>query len=374
MCPAEASGGEPSLAGAHLTIDLDAIAENWRTLAAQAPNAACAAVVKADGYGLGAPQVAARLHAEGCRDFFVAHPEEGVALRPHVGDAPIYILNGLIPGAEADYVAHGLAPVLNDPGQVAAWSAWCAGHGPQPAALHVDSGMNRLGLNLGDATALAADPAPLAPMGELLVMSHLACADEPDHPLNAEQLERFAAIADRLGPRPRSLANSSGIYLGDAWHFDLLRPGVALYGANPVPGRANPMKPVVRLSARILQLREIDAPGTVGYGATHTATPPAKIATIAAGYADGVLRALSGRGTLSLAEHDVPLIGRVSMDLITVDVTAVPDSALADASHIELLDETHTIDDLAANAGTIGYEVLTSLGRRYHRTYKGLAV
>ena len=372
MCPAE-TGGTASLAGAHLTIDLDAVAGNWRTLAARGPGADCAAVVKADGYGLGAPQVGARLHAEGCRHFFVAHPEEGIALRPYVGDAAIYILNGLMPGTEADYAAHGLAPVLNDPGQVAAWTAWCGARGPHPAALHIDTGMNRLGLNLADAMALAEDLQPLETMGEILVMSHLACADEPDHPLNAEQLDRFSAIADRFPGWPKSLANSAGVFLGDAWHFDLLRPGVALFGGNPVPGRPNPMAPVVTLSARILQIRDIDGPQTVGYGATHRTRPPARIATIAAGYADGILRAVSGRGTLSLAGHDVPLVGRVSMDLITVDVSAVPDDVLARATQIELLDATHTIDDLAADAGTIGYEVLTSLGRRYHRTYTGLA-
>lgn len=371
MCPAEASGAA-SLAGARLTIDLDAVARNWRALAARAPGAECAAVVKADGYGLGAAQVGAKLFAEGCRHFFVAHPEEGIALRPHVGNAAVYILNGLVTGAEADFAAHGLAPVLNDRSQVDAWARWCAERGPHPAALHVDTGLNRLGLNQRDAAVLSEDPRPLTAMGDVLVMSHLACADEPDHPLNAEQLERFSAIAAHFRQWPQSLANSSGIFLGAPWHFDLLRPGVALYGGNPLPGQANPMNPVVTLSARILQIRKIDGPQTVGYGATHRTQPPATIATIAAGYADGVLRALSGRGTLSLAGQDVPLVGRVSMDLITVDVSDVPEAALADASHIDLLDATHTIDDLAADAGTIGYEILTSLGRRYHRTYTGL--
>jgi alanine racemase len=348
----------PSLAGALLTINLDAVAQNWRALGARSHQADCAAVVKADGYGLGAAEVGARLYAEGCRIFFVAHPEEGIALRPHVGDAAIYILNGLMPGTEADYAAHRLAPVLNDPGQVAAWVAWCAAEGPHLAALHIDTGMTRLGLSLRDALELADDPRSLTTIGDVLVMSHLACADEPSHPLTAEQLDRFTGVAARFRQWPQSLANSSGIFLGEAYHFDLLRPGVALFGGNPVPGTTNPMKPVVTLSARILQLREIDSPLSVGYGATHRAAPPAKIATIAAGYADGILRALSNRGALRLAGHEVPLVGRVSMDLITVDVSSVPDTVLDAATHI---------------AGTIGYEVLTSMGRRYHRDYVGLA-
>lgn len=371
MSPTEVTPSA-DLAGAVLTIDLDAVAQNWRALATRGHGADCAAVVKADGYGLGAAQVGARLYAEGCRSFFVAHWAEGVTLRDHVGDAAIYILNGLIPGTEADYAAHRLAPVLNDPGQVAAWSAWCTEHGAHPAALHIDTGMTRLGLSQRDALVLAQNPAPLRPIGDLLVMSHLACADEPDHPLNGEQLDRFSGIAARFRQWPQSLANSSGIFLGEAWHFDLLRPGVALFGGNPVPGNANPMKPVVSLSARILQIREIDGPLTVGYGATHRANPPAKIATIAAGYADGILRSLSNRGALTLAGHKAPLVGRVSMDLITVDVSEVPDTVLEQATHIDLLDAAYTIDDLAADARTIGYEVLTSLGRRYHREYVGL--
>ncbi len=371
MSPAETS--TPSLAGAILTINLDAVAQNWRALGARGPQADCAAVVKADGYGLGAAHVGARLYAEGCRSFFVALPGEGTALRPHVGDATVYVLNGLMAGAEADYAAHGLAPVLNDAGQVAAWAAWCAEKGPHPAALHIDTGMNRLGLGMKDALALTNDPRPLAAIGDLLVMSHLACADEPGHPLNAEQLERFTGIAGRFRQWPQSLVNSSGIFLGEAYHFDLLRPGVALYGGNPVPAAANPMKAVVTLSVRILQVRKIDGPQSVGYGATHRTAPPARIATIAVGYADGILRALGNRGTLTLAGHAVPLVGRVSMDLITVDVSDVPEATLAAASHIDLLDAGRTIDDLAADAGTIGYEILTSLGRRYHRNYVGLA-
>ena len=373
MAMSRTDTSKPALAGAILTINLNAVAQNWRALGARGHQADCAAVIKADGYGLGAPQVGARLYAEGCRSFFVAHPNEGIALRSHVGDAAVYVLNGLMPGTEADYAAHRLAPVLNDPGQVAAWAAWCAANGPHPAAIHIDTGMTRLGLSMKDALALADDTRAIAAAGDILVMSHLACADEASHPLNREQLDRFAAIANRFRQWPQSLSNSSGIFLGEAYHFDLLRPGVALFGGNPAPGQTNPMKPVVTLSARILQVREIDSPLTVGYGATHRTAPPAKIATIAVGYADGILRSLSNRGALTLAGQKVPLVGRVSMDLITVDVSVVPEAILSAATHIDLLDAAHTIDDLAADAGTIGYEVLTSLGHRYHRDYVGLA-
>lgn len=362
--------------GGVLTIDLDAVADNWGLLKARMKGQACAAVVKADGYGVGAVPVAQRLLAEGCSTFFVAHPEEGVALRAALPDpsVEVFILNGLLPGGETLLAHHRLAPCLNDAAQVRAWLAFCATTEPQTAALHVDTGMTRLGLDPDDLDDL--DLAAVAAIPGLVVMSHLACADETAHPLNDQQLTTFQDIR-RLFPAARaSLANSSGLFLGDDYLFDLGRPGVALYGGNPTPNAdTNPMRPVVHLQARILQLRQIRDIRPVGYGATADTFPPARIATLAVGYADGYLRAISNRGVVYLNGHPCPVVGRVSMDLVTVDVTdAVErDDTLAAGALVDLIGAQHTVDDVAATAGTIGYEILTGLGNRYQRQYIGLS-
>ena len=359
-----------------LTVDLDALAANWRLLRDRMsdPQAggACAAVVKADGYGLGAGPVARRLAAEGCRVFFVAHAGEGVALRELLPEAEIFVLNGLLPGTAGLFARHRLAPCLNDTGQVRAWLEHCAEAGPMPAALHVDTGMTRLGLDPEDLEAL--DPASVNSLPGLLLMSHLACADEPDHPLNRRQLAAFAEIRPRFHAARASLANSSGLFLGARYRFDLGRPGYALYGGNPTPSAgANPMRPVVRLQAPVLQLREIRERRTVGYGAAAGTAPPARIATLAAGYADGYLRATSNRGSVFIDGHACPVTGRVSMDLLTVDVTEAmrKGSDIHPGVLMDLIDARYSIDDVAASAGTIGYEILTGLGGRYRRRYTG---
>ena len=359
-----------------LTVDLDALAANWRLLQDRmgGPEAgrACAAVVKADGYGLGAVPVARRLAAEGCTTFFVAHAEEGVALRDVLPEAGIFVLNGLLPGAAELFARHRLAPCLNDREQVRAWLDHCAEAGPMPAALHVDTGMTRLGLDPEDLDAL--DLAAVLSLPGLVVMSHLACADEPDHPLNRRQQAAFAEIWPHFPAARASLANSSGLFLGADYRFDLGRPGYALYGGNPTPSAGtNPMHPVVRLQAPVLQVREIRERRTVGYGATAGTAPPARIATLAAGYADGYLRAISNRGSVFIDGHACPVTGRVSMDLLTVDVTEAmrKGSDIHPGVLMDLIDARHTIDDVAANAGTIGYEILTGLGGRYRRRYTG---
>ncbi|MBL6455360.1 alanine racemase [Belnapia sp. T6] len=348
-----------------LTVDLGAIAANWRQLAAAGP---VAGVVKADGYGLGTAPVGRALLAAGCRHFFVAHLSEGVALRAAIGAGPmIAVLNGFPPGADD---GAGLVPVLNGLPDVAAWTAAArAAERALPAILHVDTGMARLGLDAGELERVAEDHGLLAGLDLRYVMTHLACADAPEHPLNADQARRFAAACARLPPAPRSFANSSGLFLGPDFASDLGRPGCALYGINPTPGRPNPMRQAVGLEAPILQVREIAAGTPVGYGASWTAPRPSRIATVAAGYADGYLRALSGRATGILAGRPVPLVGRVSMDLITFDVTDVPPPAPGD--RIGLIGPGLTPDDLATAAGTIGYEILTSLGARYRREYRG---
>ncbi|MCB4822449.1 alanine racemase [Roseicella aerolata] len=347
-----------------LTVDLGAVAGNWRLLRDRAAPGAVAGVVKADGYGLGAAPVAGALLAAGCRHFFVAHLAEGVALRAAIGPGPlIAVLNGFAPGADEDAA---LLPVLNGLPDIAAWSAAARAAGRQlPALLHVDTGMARLGLAPAEVEALAADPSRLAGLDLRYVMTHLACADEPEHPLNRDQAARFAAARARLPAMPASFANSSGMFLGPDFASDLARPGCALYGINPTPGRPNSMRQAVRLAAPILQLREIPRGTTVGYGASWAAPRPTRIATVAAGYADGYLRSLSGRAAGILAGRPVPLVGRVSMDLITFDVTDVPGVAPGDL--VELIGPGNTPDEVAERAGTIGYEILTSLGARYRR-------
>jgi alanine racemase len=356
-------------ASAILEIDLGAIAANWRRLKRElAPGARMAAVVKADAYGLGVAQVAPLLARAGCDRFFVATLDEGLALRKLLPKAPIAILDGLLPGTDGDFARARLMPVLNDWGQVVRWHK---AHPRRPAVLHIDTGMARLGLSRADLDRLAGDPAILASLNLAAIMSHLACADEPDHPKNPEQLARFRAALARLPKAPASLAASSAIFLGRAYHFDIVRAGAALYGVNPLPGKPNPMRATVALKARILQVRDVDAGETVGYGATHRMERPSRIATIAVGYADGWLRSASDRGSAAIAGQRVPVVGRISMDLLTLDVTEIAADRAKPGAYVDLLDATHGIDEAAAAARTIGYEMLTLLGRRYARVYRG---
>jgi alanine racemase len=282
--------------------------------------------------------------------------------------AEIFVLNGLPAGAETEAAAAGISPVLNSLGQLDAWAAAARRRERRlPAVLQVDSGMSRLGLDAAELAALADAPARLAPLDLRVVMSHLACAEDAGHPMNRAQLARFAAARRRLPPAPASLANSSGIFLGRDFHFDLARPGAALYGLAPVKGAPNPMRPVVRLLGRIVQTRLIPAGAQVGYGATWTAPGPRRIATVAVGYADGYRRSLSHRATAFAGETPVPLVGIVSMDTATFDVTEAPQAV--EGGFLELVGPRHPVDALAAEAGTIGYEILTSLGGRYARAY-----
>lgn len=339
-----------------LTIDLDAIAGNWRKLCDLTAPAAVAGVVKADAYGLGMDRVAPALHRVGCSLFFVAGLEEGASLRALLPDIEIAVLSAPVEGFQTAYRDYRLLPVLNHPGDLAAWPG-------EDAVLHIDTGMTRLGLDPADAAAL--DRRRFR-----LVMSHLACADEPDHPLNEVQRRLFAKLAARFDA-PASLANSSGIFLGPGYRFDTARPGMALYGLNPTPGEANPMQPVVSLEGRVLQVREVDRPLTVGYGATAEVRAGQRLATVAAGYADGYLRAASPRAGALLHGRRVPLVGRVSMDSIVVDVTGLPPGSVKPGDWAVLIGEGMDADALAEAAGTIGYEVLTSLGARYARSWTG---
>lgn len=370
---AESTASAADHAGALLTIDLGAIVENWQTLKAMAaPGTNCAAVLKADAYGLGAIPVAQALVKAGCRTFFVAHVDEGIALRRALpSDASLFVLHGAPPGAEEACAAHHLIPVLNSLPQVRAWVALCGRWAQKlPAGLQVDSGMARAGLDAEELAVLAQTPELLAALDLRLVMSHLACADDPASPMNTSQLAAFSAIRARFPSVPASFANSSGIFLGPQWHFDLLRPGVALYGGNPTPGLPNPMKPVVRLRGKVMQIRSVPAGASVGYGAAYVADSPRRIATVSVGYADGFFRSLgNGRAVARWSDYQLPIVGRVSMDMITVDVSAIPADLVYPGALLDLIGHDRTVDDLATEAGTISYEILTSLGNRYHRTY-----
>lgn len=358
-------------AGAILSIDLDAVVENWHRLSARLAPAPCAAVVKADGYGLGAAAVGRALHAAGCTRFFVAQLDEALTLRAAVPEPEIFCLGGLPARTEAEFVHHRITPVLNDLGEVDAWAALCRARDTALlAAVHIDTGMSRLGLPPAQVDELAADPTRLNGITLALWMSHLACA-EADVAMNGEQLARMKDAVARLPKAPVSFANSSGIFLGRDYHFDLGRPGLALYGANPTPGKPNPMLPTVRLDARVLQVRSVDLGMTVGYGATHRMTRAGRIATIGVGYADGYFRSLAGRGHVFVDGVPAPVVGRISMDLITVDVSGLPEGAVGPGNLVELIGPNRPVDTVADEAGTIGYEILTSLGRRYHRVYAG---
>jgi alanine racemase len=360
-------------ASAVLEIDVAGIAENWRFLARRVAPAGCAAVVKADGYGLGASVVAGALAAAGCRRFFVATLDEALGLRRTLAEpGEIAVLNGPVPGSADEFVEARLVPVLNDPGQIAEWQRAAKRRGPLPAMLHLDTGMARLGLTEREFDHVTDEPCRSGVIRWRAVLSHLACADEPNHPLNRDQHARFLASRRRLGGVAASLAASSGIFLGGDYHFDFVRPGAALYGVNPQPGLPNPMRQIVHLNARILQIRDVDAGQPVGYGATHVMTSAGRLATVAVGYADGWLRSLSQRGSGRIGGVRVPLLGRVSMDLAVFDVSAVDPSIAQPGGFVELLGDDYGVDAAAADAGTIGYEVLTALGRRYHRIYHGL--
>src|SRR5947209_8774584 len=360
-----------------LTVDLDAIVANWRKLEKTAVPAECAAVIKADAYGCGIGPVARALAAAGCKTFFVATLDEARAAREALpGAAELYVLDGFFQNCGDAFAKLNCRPVIGDLNELAEWDVFCRRSGwSGGAAIHIDTGMNRLGLTLVEANGIV----PRINAGDhgiMLVMSHLACAESLNHPLNAKQVAAFREIASNFSGVPASLANSSGIYLGPQFQFDMVRPGAALYGVNPTPESDNPMQSVVDLKARIVQLRTIERGDSVGYGATWTARRPTKLAIVSAGYADGYFRAAgSNDGTrgaeVVVAGKRCPVAGRISMDLMAIDITDLERNAARRGHMVTLIGEGITVDELAHHFGTIGYEVLTSLGRRYARVYQG---
>ena len=370
------AASDPTEAGGILRIDLAAIEANWKMLAGMTVPVECAAVVKANAYGCGLEPVTRTLSRAGCRTFFVADVAEGRRVRALAPDAAIYVLNGLMPGSAPALAADYLRPVINSTTELAEWDAFVAiKNWRGGAALHIDTGMNRLGITADEAVAIA-PRLQSENHGFTLLISHLACAEIPDHPMNDRQIRLFREIRLLYRGVSSSLANSSGIFLGGAAYCDLVRPGVAIYGVNPTPGKKNLMRPVVELKGRIIQVRPVNKGETVGYGAAFTAARPSRVAVVAVGYADGFLRSASAARGKPAAEVIVAgkrcsIAGRVSMDLLAVDVSDLAEGAVRRGDLATLIGDGISIDDLAAGMGTIGYEVLTNLGRRYHRVYKG---
>jgi alanine racemase len=367
-------------AGLRLTVDLGALVENWRAMARRSGKARASAVVKADAYGLGIEDVGEALYLAGARDFFVATAEEGATLRLYAPEARIFVLAGIWPGTERTFFENDLVPIIASEEQLSFWMAVLAEYGDYPCALQVDTGFNRLGLAMEDAIALADDVSRPASFSPVLVMSHLACGDDPASPMNRQQLESFLQVRAAFEGIDSSLAASGGIFLGPDYHFDLTRPGITLYGGEAVSGMANPMRPVATAEARILQVRSVKAGETVSYGRAMQPTRDSRLAIVAAGYADGYMRSLSsggvplrqtglpgGRGFI--AGHHVPIAGRITMDMTIFDVTDVPQDLVRAGDYVELFGTNVAIDDAARAAGTIGYEMLTSLGLRHQRRY-----
>lgn len=378
MASVQTSGIDPALAGGRLTIDLGALVRNWRKLAALASSAETGAVVKADAYGLGAEPVAGALAKAGCRTFFVAYAHEGAAVRKAAPEARIFVLTGAFGAEPAVFIENQLIPILCSNDQLERWLSQGAS---LPFGLNIDTGMNRLGWSVAEALNIAERREELISAGLCHVMSHLACADDPARLMNQRQLESFQQVRAAFSGVESSLCNSAGIFVGGDYLCDLTRPGIALYGGEAVNGAANLMEAVVTAESQILQLRHAKACETVSYGAAETLKRDTSIAVCGTGYADGFHRA-SGAGVALrktgrsagfgfIAGKKMPILGRVTMDLTMFDVTDLPKDAVKSGDFVELFGKNIVLDDAARAAGTIGYEMLTSLGGRYHRSYLG---
>ena len=360
-----------------LTVNLNAIAENWRLLNARLGTTACGAVIKADAYGLGAIPVARTLISAGCETLFVATMAEAIEVREQVcGEYQLVVLGGMAHNYYADCVHHNIVPVLTTNEQLSLWSKACESAGRQwPCVVKIDTGMHRFGLSKDDIHRYLDDFRLLARCSPMMLMSHLACADTPEATLNKHQLVSFLSIFNKartlLPTLKASLVNSSGIFLGSEYFFDMARPGIALYGGNPTPSQTNPMQSVVSLTLPINQIVSVNRGETVGYGGTFIADEDKKIATVFGGYADGIPRCLGNRGHGYYSGYRVPIVGRISMDATAFDLSAIPDKALSEErGTIEILGEHQSVDEVAREADTISYEILTRLGRRFQRVYQ----
>ncbi len=365
----------PEFEAARLTVRLDAVVANYRLCQRLAGPAAVSGVVKADGYGLGAEAVTRALAGAGCDTFFVARLAEGIALRRVVPDARIFVLDGAAPDTVPALLTHRLTPVLNSLAEIAGWSAAARTTASElECAIHIDTGMSRLGLPGDELSRLSSDwKHRLEQLRVVLWMSHLACADDPAEKMNRIQLDRFRTALAMLPPAPASLASSGGVLLGKDYAFDMVRPGIGLYGGNVQHAPTNPFSVAAVLSGRVLQLRRIDRGETVGYGASFRAKRPTVIATVALGYADGLMRSIGNRGVAAIAGVRVAVAGRVSMDLVTLDVTDVPPAALSTDAEAEFFGDAISLEEVAQAADTAAYEILTAIAPRVPRHYTGAA-
>ena len=355
-----------------ITIDLDALEANYRFCREQMQPASCAAVVKADAYGLGLREIAPVLRHAGCRQFFAATHAEGVTLRGLLPDVEIYVFEGVTELSQAAFCDHDLVPVLISSVHSAFWAnkARSLGH-PLPAIIHIDTGMNRLGFGEHELQELLERPEDLDWLDTRYIMTHFACADEPGASTTNEQLDRFNRLRHLLPPAPTSVGNSAGGLLSGEFAGDMARIGIALFGGNPYQDDKPPLKPVLRVQSRILQLREVSEGTTIGYGATYRANSKMRIATVGTGYADGYPWSLGNHGMASIGGHRVPVVGRVSMDLITLDVTGIPDELVQPGRMVDLIGPDVSLEEVAERAGTINYEILTRLGQRARRKFLG---
>ncbi|MBK18266.1 MAG: alanine racemase [Rhodospirillaceae bacterium] len=364
-------------AGAVLTVDLNVLAENYAYLKSQlADGCVCSAVVKSDAYGLGMAPVAGRLAEAGCEVFFVALLDEAIGLRSTLEERDIYpkiyVFNGISEGSENDLGRYKITPVLNSISEIERWSIFGKNSSdPCEAIINIDTGMSRLGLDSNELDFLVENPETATGIAVSHFMSHLACADERSDKMNQEQRQLFDKIRQRL-PRARSsLANSAGIFLGSDFHYDLVRPGAAIYGLQPIKNESNNIGQVINLKGKIIQTRVVDTNSTVGYGATYKTARKSRLATVALGYGDGYFRTLGNSGCGYIGTTRVPIVGRISMDLVTFDITDVPDAQCGPGTYIDIIGPNNSVDDVATDAGTIGYEILTALGARYSRNYIG---
>ena len=372
LCDGPALMSNGDFEAARLTVRLGAIADNYRMFRSLSGSAEVSGVVKADGYGTGAIEASKVLRDAGCKTFFVARLSEGIALRPILSDARIFVLDGVQEQTIPAFISHRLTPVLNSLAQIDTWCAAArASRTVREAAIHIDTGMNRLGLPADELNVLAGDAkSRLQDIDNKYWISHLACSDDGDAAMNRDQLSRFRAALAMLPQAAASFASSGGVLLGKDYIFDMVRPGIGLYGGNPqVADKPNPFKVAAQMTGTILQILRVDSGGSVGYGATFRIGRKSVLATVALGYADGLMRALGNRGTGAIAGHRAPIAGRVSMDLVTLDVTDVPERFLKAGAAVEFFGDTISLEEAAANAGTANYEFLTSLGPRLPRHY-----
>lgn len=359
-------------AGPVLTVDLDAIRQNYAYLKKMVAPAICAGVVKADAYGLGMDRVAPAMFEAGCKDLFVAWPEEGIDLHPLLPNARIFVLHGAMPGTAKELAQNNLIPVVNHLGQLAEWANYARKTGKKmPVAIHVDSGLNRLGMPLDEVQKIHKNPDLLGGLDLQLIMSHLAIPALANHPMNQTQLDAFKKALTFLPKAPASLAASSGTFLGEEFRFDMVRIGSSIYGMNPLPNKPNPMRAVAKLEFPVLQVQEVPTGKTIGYGCTYKTEKPTRVATLGGGFSDGYMRSLSNNGTIWIGDYRCPVLGRVSMDLITIDVSDIPAHLIQPGEMIAILNEQYTVNHLAGEARTRTTEILCGLGRKPKRQYIG---